>query len=409
MFTNFAAMIKTKLFLSNPDRVFEPCQGLLLHLYKVILDLSFEIPGMNKPISTVVLSYGMSGRVFHCPLIGVHPGFSLDAIVKRNNADPIPLYPKARILKSADEAIHHRDVELVIINVPNEFHFDFASKALQAGKHVVVEKPFTVTSAEATDLIRLAKKNNRVLSVFQNRRWDGDFLTVQKVIEEKQLGKIVEFESHYDRYRNYVAQNTWKEEQGPGSGILYNLGSHMIDQALCLFGVPDFVDARLGIQRTGGKVDDFYDIRMEYSPLTPKGGISPMMVILKSSYLVREPGPRYILHGENGSFVKFGLDPQEQALAEGKIPGSDGWGCEPESSWGKLNTDINGGHYEGPLETIPGNYLAFYDSVFNSIRNGAVPVVKPEESLMGINIIEACTESSRLKKAIAIDQDITIG
>jgi len=347
---------------------------------------------MNKPISTAVLSYGMSGRVFHCPLLGVHAGFSINGIVKRNNGETIQLYPKAKIFRSADEAINHPEIELIIVNIPNEFHFDFASRALKAGKHVVVEKPFTITSAEAQKLIELSKEHNRMLTVFQNRRWDGDFLTVQKIIEEKRLGKIVEFEAHYDRYRNYIQENTWKEEQGPGGGILYNLGSHMIDQALCLFGIPDFVDARIGIQRTGGKVDDFYDIRMEYKN---------MMVILKSSYLVREPGPRYIIHGESGSFVKYGLDPQEQALAEGKIPGSEGWGMEPETIWGKLNTGIDGG-YEGPIQTIPGNYKKFYENVYDCIRNGATPIVKPEESLSGIKIIEACKESSQFRKAIRI-------
>jgi predicted dehydrogenase len=348
---------------------------------------------MIKAIHTAVLSYGMSGRVFHCPLLDVHPGFSIDVIVKRNG-ESVPRYPRASIVKSVDEAIQMSEIELVIINVPNEFHFQFASQALEAGKHVVVEKPFVVTAEEAEKLIRIAKKNNRVLTVFQNRRWDGDFLTVKKVIEEKRLGKIVEFEAHYDRFRNYIQENTWKEEEGPGSGILYNLGSHMIDQAFNLFGMPEWVDARVGIQRTGGKVDDFYDIRMEYQD---------KLVILKSSYLVREPGPRYTVHGEAGSFIKYGLDPQEQALNEGKIPGSEGWGVEPENYWGKLNTTINGGHYEGPLETIPGNYLKFYDNVYDAIRNDTSLTVPPEDALSGLKIIEACLVSSKSKKALRMN------
>jgi scyllo-inositol 2-dehydrogenase (NADP+) len=355
---------------------------------------------MTKPISTAVISYGMSGRVFHCPLIANHNGFSLYGIVNRKSSDSIPLYPKAKIFRTVEDVIQHPDIELIVINIPNEFHFDFASKALKAGKHIVVEKPFTVTSKEAEGLIELSKETKRTLTVFQNRRWDGDFLTVKKVLEEKRLGRIVEFEGHYDRFRNYIQPNTWKEEQSPGNGILYNLGSHMIDQALSLFGVPDFVDARVGIQRTGGKVDDYYDIRMEYKSSEP--GTSPLLVILKSSYLVREPGPRYVIHGEKGSFVKSGLDPQEQALAEGKIPGSEGWGIEPKNFWGKLNTEMDGVHFEGPLETVHGNYLAFYENVYQSIRDGKPLAVKPEESLAGIKVIEACVESNKLKKAVRI-------
>lgn len=345
-----------------------------------------------QPISTAVLSYGMSGRVFHCPLLAVHAGFSLDAIAMRK-PQLIERYPQAKVYATIDEVLHAPSIELVVVNLPNEFHFDIASKALRAGKHVVIEKPFTVTSAEAEKLVALAKAKNRVLTVFQNRRWDGDFMTVKKVIAEGRLGRVVEYEAHYDRFRNYIQSNTWKEENGPGRGILYNLGSHMIDQVVSLFGKPLFVDARVGVQRTDGQVDDFYDIRMEYDN---------KLVILKSSYLVREPGPRYVVHGEHGSFVKYGLDPQEQALNEGKIPGSLNWGAEPEEFWGRLNTEFNGGHYNGPLETIPGSYLAFYDGVYDAIRNGKPAPVSSKQALLVIKIIEACYESSKLKKAISI-------
>lgn len=351
---------------------------------------------MINPISTAVLSYGMSGKVFHCPLLHAHQGFCIGGIVKRSNADPIPLYPEAKVWSTVSKAIHDPAIELVVVNLPNEFHFDVASMALNAGKHIVVEKPFTVTTAEAQKLVELSKAKKKLLMVFQSRRWDGDFITVKKIVQEKQLGRVVEFEAHYDRFRNYVAPNTWKEEQGPGSGILYNLGSHMIDQALSLFGVPDFVDARIGIQRTGGKVDDFYDIRMEY------GGESPLLAILKSSYLVREPGPRYVVHGEHGSFVKYGLDPQEQALNEGKIPGEKGWGEEPESTWGKLNTEASGSPFNGLIKTMPGNYLGFYDNMYDCIRLGKNPLVSHEESIALIQIIESCIESNRSKCAVRL-------
>jgi scyllo-inositol 2-dehydrogenase (NADP+) len=347
-----------------------------------------------KQISTAVLSYGMSGRVFHCPLLEAHAGFSLDGIVIRKPGQVVERHPKANIYQSIQEVLQTPSIELVIVNLPNAFHYSVASAVLKAGKHVVLEKPFTITEAEGERLIHEAESADRMLTVFQNRRWDGDFLTVKKVIDENRLGRVVEFEAHYDRFRNYVQENTWKEEQGPGSGILYNLGSHMIDQALSLFGKPKFVDARVGIQRTGGKVDDFYDIRMEYAD---------KLVILKSSYLVREPGPRYVVHGEQGSFVKYGLDPQEQALNEGKIPGSENWGREQQEFWGKLNTEFNGGHYNGPLETSSGNYLAFYDGVYKSIREGVKPDVTPQQARQCIQIIEACIASNRTKRAMEIE------
>jgi predicted dehydrogenase len=242
-------------------------------------------------------------------------------------------------------------------------------------------------------LIALAKSKKLVLTVFQNRRWDGDFLTVKKVVENKLVGKIVEFEAHYDRFRNYIEANTWKEEASRGTGILYNLGSHMIDQVVSLFGLPEYVDARSGIQRPGGKVDDYYDIRLTYPN---------MLAIVKSSYLVREQGPRYSLHGTDGSFMKYGLDPQEQALKEKKIPGSAGWGTEPKEWWGKLNTVSNGLTFNGQIETLAGNYPAFYANVFEAIREGKKLLVDATESRNVIRIIEACFESNNTKKAVRL-------
>ncbi len=344
-----------------------------------------------NPISTALLSYGMSGEIFHAPLLEAHHGFTLAKVVQRNSTKAHARYPHVKIVSNVDEVFLDKSVELVIVNTPNETHFSFASRALQAGKHVVVEKPFSVTTAEADELIAIAKKAGKILTVFQNRRWDGDFLTIRKVIQDKLVGGIAEFELHYDRYRNFIEANTWKEESAPGTGILYNLGSHMLDQVLVLFGMPAEVDARMGIQRPGGKVDDYYDIRLQYNNFH---------AIVKSSYLVREPGPRYILHGTAGSFIKYGLDPQEQALKEGKIPGSTSWGCDPREYWGKLNTSIGSLHVEGLVETVPGNYLTFYKNVYESIREGRELVVRPEESRDVIKLIEACITSNRTRSTV---------
>jgi scyllo-inositol 2-dehydrogenase (NADP+) len=345
----------------------------------------------TTPIHTALLSYGMSGEIFHGPLLKSNPGFAVKAVYHRNTSKKIThSFP---VVNSIDQILQDETIELVIVNTPNASHITLAAEALKAKKHVVVEKPFTVTVEEADQLIELAKSNNRILTVFQNRRWDGDFLTVQKVIQENLLGSIVEFEAHYDRFRNYIEPNTWKEESAPGTGILYNLGSHMLDQVIVLFGMPEYVDARVGIQRPGGQVDDYYDIRLHYKKCN---------VIVKSSYLVREQGPRYVLHGTEGSFVKYGIDPQEQALKEKQIPGSTNWGSEHRQWWGKLNTTLNGQHFEGNIETTPGNYPAFYQNLFNAIRNGEELAVKPVEARQVIQLIEASIESHRLKKAIKL-------
>lgn len=346
-----------------------------------------------KPIKTAILSYGMSGEVFHAPLLQAHKGFEISSIVQRTKDTAKTHYPDSKVVRSVEEVMSDPAIELVIVNTPNELHFNQASRAMLAGKHVVVEKPFTVTVHEADQLIELAKEKNRVLTAFQNRRWDGDFLTLKQVFEKGWVGRVVEFEAHYDRYRNYVEPNTWKEETGIGKGILYNLGSHMLDQVLVLFGMPEMIDARIGIQRTDGKVDDFYDLRLTYST-----GVN---VIVKSSYLVREQGPRYQLHGTEGSFVTASnVDPQEQALKEKKIPGREGWGSMPESTWGKLNTTINGEHVQKRIETIPGNYLGFYDNVYAAIREGKPLAVKPEQARNVIRLIEAAYASNKEKKAI---------
>jgi len=345
------------------------------------------------PINTALLSYGMSGEIFHAPLIAAHAGFRLSKIVQRKTATAHRRYSSVQVVNSVDEVLRDDGIELVVINTPNETHFDFTVRVLEAGKHAIVEKPFSVTTSEADTLIALARKHDRVLTVFQNRRWDGDFLTLKQVVEQRLVGKIVEFELHYDRFRNYIEANTWKEESAPGTGILYNLGSHMLDQVLVLFGVPLEVDARLGVQRPGGRVDDFYDIRLQYDDFH---------VIVKSSYLVRASMPRYILHGTEGSFVKLGIDPQEQALKDGRLPGSAGWGQEPASLWGTINTTIGGLHVTGTIETMQGNYLSYYNNVFEAIRNKAVLAVKPEESRDVIRLIEACAESNSRRTAVKV-------
>jgi scyllo-inositol 2-dehydrogenase (NADP+) len=347
-------------------------------------------------IQTGLASYGMSGIVYHGPLLAAHSGFQLRKIVERTSQRSRQSYPEAEIVNSFEALLADPKIQLIIVNTPDPLHFTMAEQALKAGKHVVVEKPFTLTSQEANLLTELARTKGKVLSIFQSRRWHGDFLTVQKIIDNGWLGQLVEYEAHYTRFRNYIVANTWKEgwqEDTPGSGILYNLGSHLIDQALVLFGLPERVTADVRIQRPGGKVPDAYELIMEYGSLK---------VTLKSSYLVRETGPSFVLHGTEGSFIKYGSDPQEEAMKNGLVPGKAGWGQEPEAEWGLLNTQLDGLHLRGKVETLPGNYLTYYDQLHRAIVQGSKPPVTAEEATSVIRIIEAAKESSHTKRSVVI-------
>jgi scyllo-inositol 2-dehydrogenase (NADP+) len=348
---------------------------------------------MKKVIKTGIFSYGMSGMVFHAPLLHTHPMFEIKKILQRKSNTSREKYPYIELARDYEELLNDPEIELIIVNTPDHTHYEFAKASLEANKHVVVEKPFTLTVNEGEKLINLAKKKNRMLSVFQNRRWDGDFLTVQKIIEKKLLGRLVEFESHFDRYRNYIKDN-WKEDPTCKSGTLYNLGSHTIDQALVLFGMPGYVNADIRILRTGGQVDDSFDIRLGYPDIK---------VTVRGGYLIREKGPRYILHGTEGSFLKSGIDPQEEKLTQGHFPDEPDWGIDLEENWGILNTTSNGLHFRGKVETLPGDYADYYTNIYNVLVNGHELMVKPEEALNVIKIIQAAYESNKLKKSIELN------
>lgn len=359
----------------------------------LLLNFKQRILKMVNPVITGIASFGMSGQVFHGPCLRVNPCFRVSTIVERSKDLSGNLFPDARIVRDFDQLLADREIELVIVNTPDVFHFSMARQALLAGKHVVVEKPFTLRRQDAEELIALAQKQGKLLTVFQNRRWDSDFLTVRKVIESGLLGKLAEFESHFDRYRQTVAPSTWKEEGDEYAGVLYNLGSHMVDQALHLFGMPVAVTAQLQKVRPGSVVFDYYDLRLHYRDFN---------ALLKCSYLVKEEGPRYILHGLNGSFLKQGIDPQEELLKRGVLPEGPQWGLEPLSSRGILNVQVNGIEIRGRVSSVPGNYPAFYTALYESVRMGKPLAVKPEESARVIGILEACLESYRKGATVEI-------
>jgi scyllo-inositol 2-dehydrogenase (NADP+) len=347
---------------------------------------------MNKPIVTAIASFGMSGVVFQGPSLKILPNhFKIHKILERTKNVSAERYPEATIVRSYEEILNDPEVELIIVNTPDYLHFDMASQAIKAGKHIVVEKPFTKTSNEARELIALAKKNGVIMTVYQSRRLDNGFRTLQKIVKEKLLGRLVEYEAHYDRYRNYIQEGSWKEDGDERTGVLFNLGSHIVDQALVLFGIPNAVTAHLNIVRTGGRTTDNFDIRLHYKQFN---------AILRSSYLVREMGPQYILHGTEGSFTKMGSDPQEEMLKIHHLPDEPAWGTDKYNDWGVLNTTINGLHFHGKIESIPGNYADFYVNLYQAIREGRELMVKPEEALTTIRILEACLESNRLKKTV---------
>lgn len=332
-------------------------------------------------VKTGLASFGMSGMVFHAPLLNSSPFYEITAILERTKENSRKNYPESLLCRSYDELLKVPDIELIIVNTPDPLHFEHARMALEAGKHVVVEKPFALMFEECEELIRLAQGKKLVLTVFHNRRWDSDFLTVQDILTKKVLGRLVSFESHFDRYRNYIQENTWKEDPASGTGIVYNLGSHLIDQAMQLFGHPSSVFAEIRTLRTLGRTDDFFDITLFYE--------KDISVSLKGSLLVKEPGPRYILHGTDGSFLKWGTDPQEEALKAGLIPGGEGWGHECDENKGILSIKVNESDQRLRIDTLPGNYGIFYDRLYGSIRNGLVPPVNPVDAAMTVKVIQA--------------------
>jgi predicted dehydrogenase len=348
---------------------------------------------MDKIISTAIIGFGLSGRVFHAPFLNVHPGFNLVKIVERKGNSSHKIYPKVEIVRDYKDLLKDESIGLVVIATPNIYHFDQAKDLLQSGKHVVIEKPFTPTSHEADELIRISEKSGKKIFVYQNRRWDGDFKTVQQVAYNGYLGEIIEYEAHFDRFAPGARRSAWRDEPLPAGGVLYDLGSHLIDQALVLFGLPHAVFADIRWQREESKVDDCFEVNLYYNRLK---------VTLKASVFVKEQGPRYIIHGTKGSFVKYGIDPQEEMLKEGLIPGSADWGKEDPDYWGILNAELHGQQFYGTIETEPGNYMGFYDNVHDVIIKGAGQAVAPEESRNVIRIIELAFESHKTGSVVSL-------
>ncbi len=348
---------------------------------------------MTTSINTALCSFGMSGLVFHSPFLSVDPHFNFYAVWERSKNAAQKKFPEVITYRSLEKMLADELIELVIVNTPNYTHYEYAKKALEAGKHVIVEKPFTVNVNEAEELIALAKKQNKMLSVYQNRRYDSDYRTIKKVLDQKLLGDLVEVEIHFDRYREELSPKKHKETPGPGAGVLYDLGSHLIDQALQLFGMPEKVFADIRITRPLSEVDDYFELLLYYPNLR---------VRLKAGYFVREALPGYILHGTKGSFIKAKTDVQEIMLQAGNMPGGKDWGTEPESEKGLLHTDIDGKIVREYITSEQGNYGDYYHGIYEAIRNNKPVPVTAEEGEKVIKIIQAAFESKRMQKLIEI-------
>lgn len=337
---------------------------------------------MKKEIVTGIMSYGMSGKVFHAPFVNAHPGFKFYAITERSKKEAATIYPGILSFDTIDEMIDDPAIELIIINTPNYTHYDYASRSLKAGKDILVEKPFAATSAEAKALFVLADELGRKIFFYQNRRWDSDFRAVRHVIESGQLGKLNEVHFRYDRYRVAIGAKTFKEEPIAASGLLYDLGPHLLDQAISIFGRPDSFHKILGKNRPDTKVDDYFSIHLAYP--------NSVNVFVHSNLLLLDPVPAFVLHGANGSFHKQRSDSQEEQLLKGMKLDEPGYGIEAAGSEGKLTLmDESGNKTVSAVPALEGNYLSLFDAVYESIVNDAPYYVTREQVLTQLEILEA--------------------
>lgn len=350
---------------------------------------------MHPPIRTGIIGFGLAGKVFHAPFVNTLPGFELRRIStsRESAAQEIrALYPNTLVSPDSQAIITDENIDLVIIAAPNEQHYPLAEAALRAGKHVIVDKPFTVSTAEADALIGLARQQDRILTAYHNRRWVADYQTVKKVIASGLLGQLATYEARYERFRPTLRPDAWREHDVPGAGILYDLGAHLIDQALQLFGLPQSIRADVRTQRAGAGADDFFELVLDYPSLR---------VALYSGMLVRMPGPFFSIHGDRGSFVKYGMDVQEEALKVGKTPANTpDWGEEPESQWGRLFSEHEGLQIDATVRSERGSFQDFFINVQQAIRGEAALSVTPEQARDTIRIIELALQSSREQRTI---------
>ena len=348
-----------------------------------------------KTIRVGIAGFGMSAHIFQAPFLAADGRYEIRKFFLRSGERSKEEYPDAEIVRSFEDLLTD-DVDLIVLSVPNPLHYALAKQALLAGKHVVVEKPITRTAAEAEELCELAKRQGKILSVYQCRRFDGDFRTVQKIVRSGKLGEIVDYEGHFDRYWWGTSNKAWKTSGAPGINILYDLGVHIIDQAYILFGLPNAVYADFQRQReqTNAPFDRF-TVTLYYDGLR---------AVLSAGEIVALPGPRYAVHGRKGSFLKYGQDVQEAALIAGKRPAGDpSWGKDTPENYGTLKLMGEQGTFTvEQVSTEIGNYGLFYDNLYHVITEGTELFVKPEQTVDVLRILEAALRSGEEKRMIEL-------
>lgn len=335
-----------------------------------------------------LIGFGLAGQAFHAPVIRGVKGMELACILERHGSKSTERYPEVRVARTLEEMLSDKTIGLCVVATPNDSHYSYTKACLEAGRDVVVDKPFTPTMAEAEELVRLAAEHGRLLSVYQDRRWDGAFLTVKKLVASGALGSVVEYEARFDRFRLEAKPEAWREiPDFAAAGVLWDLGPHLIDGALVLFGEPETVWASAFCQREVSKVDDSFDVHMEYPHLR---------ATLRARIIAYAPGHHLLLHGREGSFVKYGMDPQEEILRSENCPdgldwGAD-WGLEPEEKWGTLSRV--GGEVRR-VRTERGDYRGFYANVRDAIEKKAPLDVTPEQALRTMRALLLAHKSSR--------------
>lgn len=348
-----------------------------------------------------LIGFSIGGHVFHAPFIDGHPDLELYKVTARKPEQQKMLaerYPGAIGVMQASDIIDDPKIDLVVVATSNDVHFSLAKAALQAGKHVVVEKPFTNFSSEADELIALAKAKKRLLSVHHNARFHSDFKTVSQIIKSNRLGRLVNFEARYDRFRNFLRPGAWREKDLPGSGIHYDLGAHLIDQALQLFGHPQAVFADLRVQRDGAEAVDDFEFILSYPGLK---------VSLKGQMLAKIPTARYAVYGTQGSFVKWGTDPQEALLRAGAIPHQDPrWGEEAAATYGTLSIVEDGADREEKVESVPGSGQSFYQNIVEVLKGNQELYVRPEQARDVIRILELAEQSWKEQRTISLQGEL---
>jgi scyllo-inositol 2-dehydrogenase (NADP+) len=345
-------------------------------------------------IDVGLIGFGLAGRAFHAPVIRAVSGVRLAAILQRSGMQAAEQYPGVRIVRSVEELLCMESIRLVVIASPNDTHYLFARQCLAAGRDVVVDKPFTTTLAEAAELVQFARQRGRLLTVYQNRRYDGDFQAIRQLVAGGVLGRVVRFETNYDRFRPQIRPEAWREKSGPGTGILFDLGPHLIDHALVLFGLPEALTADVRMERDNAVTDDAFDILLHYP--------QSLRAVLRSTMLAASPRPRFVLHGTRGGFFKQSFDPQENNLRRGEIPKDAAWGAEPEEDWGVLTIYDGENPTQRRIPSGTGDYRDFYANVRDAILGKVRLAVTPEWALDVMRILELARESSGKRRTIPL-------